>query len=78
MLIEDVALSNSAVALLALQLHRAGYEGLAERVGVAVDTNRPAIRFTRAERRVVLTVLESCPDVLRPLRRALRAVEDVS
>jgi hypothetical protein len=42
------------------------------RTGLAVDANRAEISLNRSEERLVVAVLEGCPEGLRGLRDALR------
>ena len=72
MLIAGVALSVGAVATLARRLDTAGFTDRAMRTGLAVDANRAEISLNRSEERLVVAVLEGCPEGLRGLRDALR------
>ena len=71
MRVAGIELPAGAVAELALRLHNAGENDLAQRVGTAVDTNRPTFGFSSRERSIVLLVLDDCPERLAPLRVVL-------
>jgi hypothetical protein len=71
MRVAGIDLPAGAVAELALRLHNAGANDLAQRVGTAVDTNRPTLGFSSRERSIVLLVLDDCPERLAPLRAVL-------
>lgn len=71
MLIAGVALSVGAVAMLARRLDKAGHTELAMRIGLAVDSNRDEVSLSRSDQRLVVAVLERCPEGLRGLRDAL-------
>lgn len=73
MLITGVVLSASAVAALARCLQRAGHVRLADDVGLAVDANWDELVLAPSEEDEILSALHTCPDLLRPLRDALRA-----
>jgi hypothetical protein len=75
-LVHDVELPASAAALLALLLHRAGQEALSERVGRAVDTDKPGLSLSRDERSAVLYVLGGSPPQLERLRDHLLHRDD--
>jgi hypothetical protein len=72
MLIGGVALSVGAVAMLARRLGEAGHAELAMRIGLAVDSNSDQVLLSRGDERLVVAVLERCPEGLRGLRDALR------
>jgi hypothetical protein len=72
MLVAGVQLSASAAALLALLLHRSQHAALAQRIGIAVDTNSAGVGLNDEERDVILDVLEDPPEELSELRRALQ------
>ena len=72
MLIAGVALSVGAVAMLARRLSEAGHAELAMRMGLAVDSNSDEVSLSRREQRLVIAVLDRCPEGLRGLRDALR------
>ena len=61
MLVVGVELSASAAALLALLLHRAEQEALAQRIGIAVDTDSPGVWMSAPERATILEVLHDPP-----------------
>jgi hypothetical protein len=71
-LVEGVALSPSAVSRLARLLEEEGHSEVAMRIGLAVDTSRQILKLSPEDRVVVLRVLRTCPDELRPLRRSLQ------
>jgi hypothetical protein len=73
MLIAGVALSVGAVAMLAPRLDKAGHTELAMRIGLAVDSNRDEVSLSRRDERLVVAVLDRCPESLRVLRDALLA-----
>ena len=60
-----------AAAQLALRLHQAGENGLAHRVGIAVDTGHD-VALDNFERQTVLQVLADSPGELAEIRNALR------
>jgi len=72
MLVVGVELSDSTAALLALLLHRAEEEPLAQRIGRAVDTNSPGVWLSGPERATILAVLHHPPAPLVELREALQ------
>ena len=72
MLIGGVALSVGAVAMLVRRLGEAGHAELAMRMGLAVDSNSDEVSLSRREQRLVIAVLDRCPEGLRGLRDALR------
>ena len=71
MRVAGVKVSASAAAQLAYRLHEAGETDLAQRVGIAVDTNLD-VGVAVADRRLILRALEDCPDDLVELRELLR------
>jgi hypothetical protein len=71
MLISGVVLSASAVAMLARCLRRAGHVRLADDVGLALDAAWEEMQLAPNEERAILSALDDCPDVLRPLQEAL-------
>lgn len=71
MRVVGIELPAAAVADLALRLHYAGESGLAQRAGTAVDRNRPTLAFNSRERKIVLSVLDDCPEALVGLRAVL-------
>ena len=73
MVIASVILSANAVAVLARRLQRAGQMQLADDVGLALDANWSEFTLAPNEERTILSVLDDCPDLLQPLRDALRA-----
>jgi hypothetical protein len=72
MLIAGVLLSASAVASLARRLQRAGQVRLADDVGIALDADWGEMQLASNEEDTILSVLRDCPDLLQPLRDALR------
>ena len=60
-----------AAARLALRLDQAGENGLAHRVGIAVDTGHD-VAFDTFDRKTVLRVLAGWPGELAEIRNALR------
>ena len=60
-----------AAAQLALRLHQAGENGLAHRVGIAVDTGHD-VALDKLDRQTVLRVLAGWPGELAEIRNALR------
>jgi hypothetical protein len=72
MLISGVFLSATAVAVLARCLQRAGQRQLADDVGLALDANWIEMKLAPNEASTILSVLHDCPDLLQPLREALR------
>lgn len=73
MVVSGIALSASAVALLARRLQRAGHRQLADDVGLAVDANWDELVLASHEEEEILSTLHHCPAPLRPLRDELRA-----
>ncbi len=73
MLIAGVVLSASSVAVLARRLQRAGQLRLADDVGLALDGDWNELQLAPNEEITILRVLRDCPELLRPLRDALRA-----
>jgi hypothetical protein len=73
MLVSGVFLSASAVALLARCLQRAGQTRLADDVGLALDADWDEMKLAPNEEATILSVLDHCPELLRPLRDALQA-----
>lgn len=73
MLIAGVVLSASSVAVLARRLQRAGQLRLADDVGLALDGDWNELQLAPNEEITILRVLCDCPELLRPLRDALRA-----
>jgi hypothetical protein len=71
-LISGVLLSATAVAVLARCLQRAGQTQLADDVGLALDANWTEMQLAQYEEDTILSVLYDCPDLLQPLREALR------
>jgi hypothetical protein len=67
-----VFLSATAVAQLARSLQRAGQRQLADDVGLALDANWTEMKLAPNEESTILSVLHHCPDLLKPLREALR------
>ena len=74
--IQDVEVTGGAAALLALLLHRGGYQALSERIGRAVDTDMHGLSLSGKERSVVLDVLVHSPVSLERLRDRLSARND--
>ena len=70
MRVGESEVSASAAARLALRLDRAGEQGLAQHVGLAVDTGRD-VALSDADRETVLRVLADRPGELAELRDAL-------
>jgi hypothetical protein len=66
-----IDLSASASSELALRLHRAGYAGLAHRIGIAVDTDQDQLSLSPRDRTAILSVLNGCPINLKKLRDQL-------
>jgi hypothetical protein len=75
MLVSGVLLSATAVAVLARSLQRAGQRQLADDVGLALDANWTELKLAPNEAATIVTALLDCPDLLKPLRDALRASE---
>ena len=76
--IQDVEVTVGAAALLALLLHRGGYQPLSERIGRAVDTDMHGLSLSGEERSAVLDVLVQSPMSLDRLRDRLSARNDAS
>jgi hypothetical protein len=72
-LVSGVALSATAVAVLARCLQRAGHAELADDVGLAVDANWIELILAPNEEAQILAALHDCPLLLQPLRDALQA-----
>jgi hypothetical protein len=70
MRVGEIEVSTSAAARLALRLDRAGEQGLAQHVGLAVDTGGD-VALSDADRETVLRVLADWPGELAELRDAL-------
>ena len=66
-------MSATAVALLARLLQGAGQIRLADDVGLALDANWSEMVLAPNEEDTILSVLQDCPALLRPLRDALQA-----
>ena len=72
MWIAGINVRSGAVADLALRLDKAGRSGLAERFGIAFDTNSQRVALLPGDRQAVLSVLTNAQDGLSELRDALR------
>lgn len=73
MLVSGVVLSATAVAVLARCLQRAGQTRLADDLGLALDADWDEMKLAPNEEATILSVLDQCPELLRPLEDALQA-----
>lgn len=73
MRVAGVEVRSGAVAKLALLLEHAGYHDLAQRVGIAVDTNQRELRLAPRDISLALSVLPHPLNGLAQLRDALTA-----
>lgn len=71
MWVAGVQVPAGAVAELALLLERAGERGLAQRLGIAYDTNSGGAALYPGDRAAILAVLKDAPERLHELRDAL-------
>ena len=71
MKVAGIEMPASAVAELALLLHRAGESSLAQHVGRAVDNNRAEIGLHAGERETILRILDDPPVALKELHASL-------
>jgi hypothetical protein len=74
--VAGITVPDSAVAELALRLHRAGEIALSRHVGRAFDQNRGELDLDRPDLEPILATLEDAPPSLVPIRDALRAAAD--
>ena len=71
MWVAGVEVPAGAVAELALLLERAGETGLAQRLGIAYDTDSKALVLHPGDGAAILAVLSDAPERLRRLRDVL-------
>jgi hypothetical protein len=71
MWVAGMEMPASAVAELAFRLDKAGHTGLAQRVGIAYDTDSPRLGLCRSEYRLIASVLGDTSGSLAELRETL-------
>jgi hypothetical protein len=64
-------MSPSEVSHLARRLQEEGHTALAMRVGLAVDTNCRILPLSLQDKRLLVRILDGCPETLMPLRGQL-------